>query len=173
MVDQQSELQMVIGQSIIPLGVKLIVLEIIFSLLVLIVSTFFSGPTENFELSYMALMIQSILFFIMTIVKMWVLMTVVLEWAGKKYIIRKEDLTLQDGVFSQRKEVINSSHIETIDLSQNFFERMLNLGTIELYSPMLDKRIYLRNITKPRQVIRHIREAFNSKGSEKMVMMAD
>ena len=165
----KSNLQLIVRQSIIPLGFRLISLEIIFSILNLLL-------INTFELSLLVgsvfLLLQPFLLSLITIAKIALMLMAVFEWAGKKYIIRQDNITLQDGILSNNKKVIKSAHIETVELRQNLIERILNYGTIKIYSPMLNNLVYLRNITKPKNVASNIKEIINDNKNNKVVMMS-
>ena len=165
----KSKLKLIVRQSIIPLGFKLVSLEILFSILNMLLVNTFNGSilgTGSFSI------FQPILISTVSMAKIILMLMAVFEWAGKKYIIRNDNITIQDGVLSNNKKVIKSTHIETIELKQNLVERILNYGTIKIYSPMLNKLVFLRNITKPKNVISNIREVLNSSKDKKILMRA-
>jgi len=165
----KSKLQLVVRQSIIPLGFKLLGLEILFSMLsILLRNTFDATLFSSASLSFF----QPLLISTVGVAKVILMLMAVFEWAGKKYIIRKDNITFQDGILSTNSKVINSSHIETIGLKQNLFERMLNYGTIRIYSPMLSKKYFLKNVTKPKNIINNIKEVLNESGNDDLMMMA-
>jgi len=81
-------------------------------------------------------------------------------WVNQFYEIMPGKIVHRRGVFKKQKTVYECAHVQRIELKQGFIGKLLNFGTLILYSPALDKEVYLVNIDSPEKYLNIIQKIF-------------
>lgn len=164
---KQSNFKVIIKQSQTPLIIRLVGIEVLFLLLIFLLANVLSTlfyPSNFYSI------LKVFIILLLTLSNVILVSMTVIDWLGKKYVVRKNDITIHKGFFTNSRKVVKSAHIASVELQQNIFEKMLNYGTIKIYSPMFNKVLYLRDATQPKQVVTHLREVFGGKNANKMIV---
>ncbi|MBI4129794.1 PH domain-containing protein [Candidatus Roizmanbacteria bacterium] len=82
---------------------------------------------------------------------------IVLRWRTNHYEIRRSVIIHRSGIVFKKEEEYICNVIESITLFQGFFGRICNYGTLEIFDPALQKRVYVYNISDPLELRRLIR----------------
>lgn len=82
-----------------------------------------------------------------------------LRWINTIYIVRPEEIIVQRGIWNIEEHKYTTEHIESVTVSQSFWGRVFNFGTLRLYSPSLDETLHLIDIPSPQLYASVIRRA--------------
>jgi len=91
-------------------------------------------------------------------IKMLLVLYSVCRWQASYYQITPEKVIYHKGVFSRHQEVFALKNIESIDLTQSCFGKLFHFGTLKLYAPTLNHRVFILNIHNPRKRMKLIEE---------------
>jgi uncharacterized membrane protein YdbT with pleckstrin-like domain len=72
-----------------------------------------------------------------------------LNWINEYYEIIPGKIIHRKGVFFTKQEIFACHHVESIELLQGFMGKLFNYGSLDLFSPTLEKKIFLYNINNP------------------------
>jgi len=138
-----------VRQSISFLIIKLIIIEVFFSLLIVFLSLpFFKTLTVRaFEGVPVTLFIT--VFLLCVLIKCYFSFFVIFYWLNEYYEISASKIIHRSGFIFRHEDHYTLSHISSIGLQQNLFGRILNYGTIELYDRFDERRKYLYLIHNP------------------------
>lgn len=140
-----------IRQSISFLLLKLILIEIIavvgvIFLYVMVVST---SAVDNFlTLSVPSSVVISI-FLLITIIKMFVVVFVIIQWLNEYYEITPKEVIHKSGLIYRKEERHTLDHLGSLEVQQGIFGRLFNYGTIRLFNWALEKNVELYLIHNP------------------------
>lgn len=154
-----SQLPIVFRQSAICLGVRVILLQILFSatyLVVLFPLNLIRIPPEMILFIYPLLSIGLI---ILIILQVALTVKIFMEWLSQYYVIQPGEVLFKTGVFEQKEKIYLLKHIESITCNQNFFEKVFNYGTVQLFNPILQQSIHLDCINNPEKYISILEKA--------------
>jgi len=134
------EKRMVIRQAKFLLGIRMVLVHLVFASLYLVFLMFFKSQDEWFR-------IQS--FFWFNLVELIVLFYAVMRWHNHFYLVRPDKIFTSRGVFLRRQRFYAIRNIESISVRQGFFGRIFGFGTLHLYAPTLNDRIHMFGINNP------------------------
>ncbi len=93
-------------------------------------------------------------------------MFIVLKWRSEYTDVSKEGVIKHSGIFFKREQKFACNFVEAIKIEQSLLGILFNYGTLELYDPALEEKIYLLNISSPKKN-RDLIEKLVSKESDK------
>jgi len=96
-----------------------------------------------------------IIFVVILILQTITLVAVVLEWFFEYYEVRKDLIIHTKGVLRKKEDIYSLKTVEAGNVNQSFMGKLLNFGTVQVYSPVLQSEYFLRDIPDPH----HIRTA--------------
>lgn len=105
-----------------------------------------SSITANINTIFSLIILILILFLIAWII--WIL----LSWFKTEYIITDVRLILKRGIFSLKSDYFLYNHIQDIRLSQTLFERILSVGTINIFSGYSGESMELKHVSSAKKV---------------------
>lgn len=79
----------------------------------------------------------------------WLLLYVVLSWYQEYYIVSDDAIIVHKGILFTREDVYQIEDLKSIDVTQGFWGKIFNTGTLEFYAFRLRKDIYLSHISDP------------------------
>lgn len=98
----------------------------------------------NFWLGIMVLIL-------VVIVQAVFLITIVLQWYYEVYEIRKDLVVHSRGVLKRKEDIYSLKTVEAGSVSQSLPGKLLNYGTVKIYSPVLKREYSLVDISNPQQ----------------------
>lgn len=108
-----------------------------------------------------------ILYFIfLSVIELIIILVIALKWAGHEYEINQGMIIHRQGIVKITEETYSLRSLGTTTISQGILGRILNFGTIKLYSPLLKQEYFLRNVHDPRHILEALEDDINS-GVEK------
>jgi len=96
---------------------------------------------------------------------------IILRWANEQYIVEEDTIIHTRGIFTQSDELYSLKTIEAASVEQSLLGRLLNYGTVRVYSPVLKKEYFLQEIPNPHGMKDIILTLLNDKdGEEKQII---
>jgi len=154
-----------IYRSGVILAAYLIVLEIIFLLINLLIriplSFFVSSINPNTlysvgTLAYVGLILIKLIFMVL----------IIFQWLENYYEVRPGKVIYKAGLFKRDEKEFDCPDITKIDLSQGFWGRLFNFGTIILYVKPSNDSFSLSNIPNPHRNLKLIKKSLENKQVE-------
>lgn len=87
---------------------------------------------------------------------------ITVRWVNEYYIVYPNEIVLKKGFFFRKEKIFKCEHIQLFDLEQGLIAKLFDYGTLTLYSPALDGKIYIYNISRPMQRLEQIRSILTS-----------
>ncbi len=131
---------MVVRQSKVLLGARMVVVHFIFFVLYLLFLAVFEDRSTWFR-------IQGFLW--LNLVEVFVIFYAAVRWHNHYYLVRPDKILTSRGVFLRRQRFFAIKNIEAISVKQGVVGRLLNFGTLHLYAPTLNHRIHMFGINDP------------------------
>jgi uncharacterized membrane protein YdbT with pleckstrin-like domain len=124
----------------------------------LLLSPLLNSSQNNF------LNIGGIIYFsLISLFELFLVLQVVLNWTNEEYEIREGSVIHRKGIFRLREEIFTLRNLASSRISQNFFGKLFNFGTITLSSPLLKQDVYLINIHDPKKIITSLEDNLEDK----------
>src|SRR5258705_9098180 len=89
------------------------------------------------------------------------LLYVILPIRAPRYTNTHRHIEREMGLFVKKVDALPLGHVKRVDLKQSFIERLINVGTIEVYSESEEARPHwlLEGIPNPRPTYEKVRDA--------------
>lgn len=145
-------------ESAVTLGLRILALEILFILSIFASSTILGNLAISFSSKSQLFSIQFLLWTSFFVFKLVALFGVILRWANTSYEITKNGIKKRTGIIAPDEKTYQCNNIESVTLRQNILGKIANFGTIEIFSPLLNKRIFLTNVPHPKVCIKAIQQ---------------
>ena len=158
-----------IRQSFVLLVIRLIFIEIVFTLIYLIfrVPQLFFIDFISPEL-FVDLSIYSVIYYgFISLFQIIVVVFVTLRWVHNYYFIRQNDILHRQGVINLKEETFSLKNIEAFTIVQDALGKFFNFGTIKFYSPVLKRKYFLYNVPDPLNLKQTIEKLLTLKGNLK------
>lgn len=140
-----------IRQSIFILLVRIIGADILFSLLFL--ALFALATTGGIPLTTGILM-TTVVFVIMSVVKLSVITSAVIQWLYEYYELSPEYLIHKRGFFYKKQEKYKMSNVRAIKLSEGILGEIFDFGTIAVYDIRMQKYLDLYWVHNPNRYLK-------------------
>lgn len=130
-----------------------ILLIIVCSIISPIIS--FIGNIQTYLISYINLTLTrytAILLFIIIIFIILYIIKNLLSWYFTIYTLTNYRIITKKGFIRTKKTYMQYSTIQDINTSQNLIEKLINVGTISIYSAYDNNDIELKNISNPKNI---------------------
>ena len=140
------------------LGCKKAILGFILLLLVLFVSgpiIQFIGKMQVYLISQVKLPLTrytAIAVFVIILILILYIIWQIIGWYAKEYIFTDTKIIVKSGVILTSKNYMPYATIQDVNTSQNILARMLNVGSVSVYSAYDNNQIALENISDPSKV---------------------
>ena len=158
-----------VRQSISFLVIRLICIEFFFAILYYLIAfpspivVFFSFIPNNIT-------IRVLVFSVLVLTKICFSFMVVYQWLSEYYEITAMKIIHRKGFIFRKESAYDFKQIRLAGVSQGFFGKLLNFGTIHFYDPYVNKNIYIYLIHNPIKYYNIIRELLPRKDDEHEVV---
>ena len=134
----------------------------ILALILLIFVLFITGPIIKFIGNMQVYLISQVqlpvtrytaiaVFVVILIIILYIIWQII-GWYAKEYILTDSKIIVKSGVILTRKNYMPYSTIQDINTSQNILERLLNVGSVSVFSAYDNNRIAIENVSNPSKV---------------------
>ncbi len=158
----KEEMHHIVRQTPLFLGLKLVILELVFSGIYLLLRL----PLHFFEFDIPFIdetfLFYAIIFTLFTLIEVVLILLPLLQWANEYYEITQYEIVHHKGVVSHSQQIYPLNNIEAIIIEQGLLGRMFHYGTITLRNPVLNKTIYLYLISHPEKYMEIIKNQIDS-----------
>ncbi len=136
-------------ESIALIIIRIIVTEAIFgfSLFLLSILNSLVSPNINFDIFGL----YALFFIFGFFVNLIFILYISIKWASEYTEVSKDGVIRHSGILHKKEQKYACNFVEAITVEQSFLGQIFNYGTIELYDPALKERVYLINISNPRE----------------------
>ena len=140
------------------LGCKKAIFGFILLIIVLSLSGYiiqFIGKMQVYLISYIKLSLTryvAIAMFVVLLIIVLYIIWQIIGWYSKEYILTDSKIIVKSGVLITRKNYMPYSTIQDINTSQSIFARLVNIGSISLYSAYDNNHMSLEHISNPSKV---------------------
>lgn len=149
-----------INQSPVILAFRIILVLAIsnaINLLIYIIISIFRTTLGDITYIFLYIVIISILALIVEII---IAIYAVLDWQNYYYIIQKDGIVINYGVFSRKSDDDIVGGLDEVTFSQKFFGRIFNFGDILVREPRSDLKTIMVNVPNPTQIVKIIKKRF-------------
>ena len=160
------EEKIIVKESVVPLIVRLVSIELLFAIISLFLSYVLTNPEIGLNQNQWIFGLRLISFLIITAVKIWMIVTVVGSWSSSNYTVSRSGVSFNCGIFNNNQKTYACRNIEKVELFQGALGRLANYGHIKLYSPLLEKDLYLKNVANPKKIIMDIKRLLNNQKTQ-------
>ena len=132
-------------------GVILLIIIIMLSSIVIR----FIGEMQVYLISYIKLPLTryvSIIVFVAIIIDILYIIWQLIEWQSTEYFLTEFKIIIKTGVISTKKNYMPYTNIQDLNTSQSIFARLLNVGSIYVFSAYDNSNVELKNIPNPSEV---------------------
>lgn len=139
-----------VRESIISLSFRLFIAELLIGLVGLLIRVPMLLAINSVAASLWVYFYYAIFYFIFQIFNIGVLITIILQWYSRSYVIREKDFIFKTGVFNTEEKIVQYDNVEKITVNQSLIGRFFNYGTIDIFNPLLRTNVTFSNIPKPK-----------------------
>ncbi len=140
------------------LAIYLLILEIIFLIIGLVIRFPLSFFITSVDTAVNLYTINTIIGAFLFLVRIAFTLIIIFQWLSNRYEVYPSKLIYKSGFFWHKNQEIYFNQISKIDLTQGFFGRLFNFGTIELYTSNDKEQYYLYNIPDPQRNVSLLRK---------------
>ena len=134
----------------------------ILALILLIFVLFITGPMIKFIGNMQVYLVSQIqlpitryaaiaVFVVILIIIIYIIWQII-GWYAKEYVFTDSKIIVKSGVVLTRKNYMPYSTIQDINSSQNILERLLNVGSVSVFSAYDNNQIAIENVSNPSKV---------------------
>lgn len=152
---QELAYPIIVKRSPAQLGIQLsfiLTLTIVASLVVLILGSILSSLINS---DWLTLPLVTLMIIVIVAVNIGVTILAFLFWSSEYYELHPTEIIFAHGLINKKKRSFPIEKVETIHVSQNFFERMFDFGDISLLNPVLpdNRRMRLLDVPHPQKYV--------------------
>lgn len=81
-----------------------------------------------------------------------ILVAIVLQWFNEFYKVNKTSIVHTRGVFHRKEDIYSLKTVESGSVMQTLLGKLLNYGTVKIYSPVLKREYFLTEISDPQNI---------------------
>ena len=139
-------------------GCKKAVYGVILLIIIIMLSSMvirFIGEMQVYLISYIKLPLTryvSIAVFVAILIDILYIIWQLIGWQSTEYFLTEFKIIIKTGVISTKKNYIPYTNIQDLNTSQSIFARLLNVGSIYVFSAYDNSNIELKNISNPSEV---------------------
>lgn len=71
------------------------------------------------------------------------------RWRNRYYVIRPRQFIVHDGLIQRKEKIFELDQVESISVTQSIVGRMLDYGTLSIFSPVFPQKIRIEDIPDP------------------------
>lgn len=105
-------------------------------------------------------------FLTLAIAQAGIVVALVLEWLYEYYEIREDIIVHTKGVLHKKEDIYSLKTIEAGNVTQSLMGKLLNYGTIRIYSPVLKREYFLHDIPDPHHMRDSVLALLGGKASD-------
>jgi membrane protein YdbS with pleckstrin-like domain len=154
-----------IYRSGVILATYLIALELIFLLINLIIRVPLGFLSTNINSNILST-INTFLYLGLVIIKLILMVIIIFQWLENYYEIRPGKVIYKKGFFNRQEKEFDCPDIFKLDLSQGFWGRLFNFGSITLYIKPTKVSFSLTNIPNPHKNLKLLEKSLAHKKVE-------
>lgn len=158
---------LILRGSIFLLVIRLMATVFVFALLKLIIRL----PILYFDFEKDILLLlysfDTLLIVLLAVLEVCIVVLVTLNWVNEYYEITPGEIIHNKGLFFTKKTIYTCEHVQSTVLEQVLIGKIFKFGTICLYSPALDEKIFLHNISHPEKNMHLIQDILNQSSKVK------
>ena len=143
----------IIRKSIVVVVLKLVMLQAVFMLAYFFMriakNTMLGGLYYASNMSDTQFWLGLLLFLVLATTQMIITAYILLQWNREQYEIRDDSIIHTRGVVHNKEEVYSLNGVEAGKVRQGLMGRLLNYGTVSVFSPVLKKEYFLYDIPNP------------------------
>lgn len=152
--------RLIIHKSLVVVVLKLIVLQAVFMLTYfmfrLVKNGLFGGPAYAPAIADSQFWLGMTMFLVLATIQMVITAVILLQWGREQYVVREDSIVHTRGVMNNREEVYSLRGVEAGKVRQGLLGRLLNFGTVSVFSPVLKKEYFLYDIPNPEMMKRRM-----------------
>ena len=139
-------------------GCKKAVYGVILLIIIIMLSSMvirFIGEMQVYLISYIKLPLTryvSIAVFVAILIDILYIIWQLIGWQSTEYFLTEFKIIIKTGVISTKKNYMPYTNIQDLNTSQSIFARLLNVGSIYVFSAYDNSNIELKNISNPSEV---------------------
>ncbi|MBE6495497.1 MAG: PH domain-containing protein [Methanobrevibacter thaueri] len=140
------------------LGCKKAIYGIVLLAIILMVSPIairFIGEMQVYLISYVKLSLTryaAIAFFVIILIDVLYIIWQLIGWYSLEYTLTETKIIIKSGVLSTKKNYMPYATIQDINTSQSIFGKMMNVGSVSLFSAYDNNQMEIKNISNPSEV---------------------
>ncbi|MCS7092728.1 MAG: PH domain-containing protein [Patescibacteria group bacterium] len=154
----------IIRRSLVIFVMRLIAIELVFGIFYLSIRYINSFLGISFS---QFLLVESVIFMS---IEIFLICYVILSWVSNYYVLKDKELIIVSGILVRKEQSISLSGAQSITYEMSIIGRILNYGNVHLYSPVLQKEVYLSGVSEPKSIAEEI-ERRVKKGDTKLGMI--
>lgn len=150
----------------------------IYGIILLVILFWISGPVkalisdlQMYMISYIKIGLTGYVMLAIVLLMLFDLIYIIwqlLSWYSTSYTLTNQRIIAKKGVLNTKKTYMPYRSIQDIDLSQNIFEKILNIGTITAFSAYDNNSMVIANISNPGEVEEILFNQINEPHHEEM-----
>lgn len=153
-----------------------IVIRIIIAQFIFIFLFVFAATLTSFLENYLGINelfpLYSLGLFVISLINVLIVLFIILRWRSEYAEITGDGVIKHSGIFYKNEQKFACNFVEAIKIEQDFWGLCLNYGTLELYDPALEEKIFLLNIANPKNKREIIEKSFLKKPNATMPFVA-
>ena len=147
----QTKPNMLLGCRKAILGILVLIVILSFSP----VAVKFIGKMQVYMISYIKLPLTSytaIAFFVIILINVIYIIWQLVGWYSVEYTLTDTKIIIKSGILSTKKNYMPYATIQDINTSQNFLQKVFNVGSVSVFSAYDNNLLELSNISNPSEV---------------------
>lgn len=150
----------VLRQSILFLCLKILFIFIVFGLIRYVVDGIYLTveDVDVYEEVQAAWSFPPMIFLFISCIEVCLILYCIVFWYSYKYTITPEAVDVSKGVFWRSKKTFAIRNIESVNLKQSLFGRIFGYGTVYMFAPTLQEKVFMRRIPKAKKYFYLIEE---------------
>lgn len=141
--------KIVLRRSVFRLVTYFIAIEFLFDLLYIMIRIPFMYITIPVQFQGFITALYFFSFVVINIIKVFFISVGALRFVTSKYEIAMDGIRFKYGIISRKEKTFVYTYMQEVTFSQDFWGRVFNFGTIEIYNPAVKEKIILDSIPNP------------------------
>jgi len=163
----QNMLTYVVRKSLFFPVVSLFITQFVIIFLIISAKSFIEFIIRDFQLGWSITDTVNGVTIVLQFINIFITLYIVLDWMYSYYIFRPHEVIYRKGIFIDQRTDYRFDHIEKIDIKQGYIAKMLNYGTIVVYSGSLKEDVAFYDVPMPHRyssiILKHAHNDFASK----------
>ena len=140
------------------LGCKKVIFGIVILGIILVVSPnviSFIGDMQVYLISHIKLPLTrytAIAFFVIILINVIYIIWQLVGWYSMEYTLTETKIIVKSGVLSTKKNYMPYTTIQDVNTSQGFLSKLINVGSVSIFSAYDNNQMELKNISNPSEV---------------------